>query len=236
MELLVATTVAMLMLTLLLTTFSGTLESWTTTAARSETFSEARAALHLLERELRHVAPKIESEGETLHDVITGLEAPVGGMDKALGFFCKVPHQGQPSTSAQSNICGVTYFLAPESSQVNAPHALFRRLIPSGDTFAMLSEAPTGFFADACLVDDLAEVVAQNVIDFQVRLRDSQLTPVAFPATPTSPTDAAFVEVKLKVISTRGAQSYFDPVVSAAQKDKVALQEAREFTLRHPLR
>lgn len=235
-ELLVATSVAMLMLTLLLTVFSGTLESWSTAAARSETFGEARASLHLLERELNNAAPKIEREGLEIPRVITGLQSPGGATDEALGFFCKVPHQGQPADSAHSDICGVTYFLASVSaSQTNAPHALFRRLIPSEETFEKLAGEPQDFFVDACVVDSLAEVVAQNVIGFQVRLRDAQLGPVAPPTGVTSSTDAAYVEVTLKVISSRVAQSYFDPVTSAAQKEKIALQEAREFTLRHVL-
>lgn len=258
-ELLVATSVSMLMMALLLTVFSGSVETWTTTAARSETFGEARAALHLMERELNNIAPKVEREGVAVPVVITGLEAPGGGTDQALGFFCKVPHQGQPLAEAHSDICGVTYFLAPVSAQANAPQALFRRLIPSEETFARLGKTPAEFFDDACAVDSLAEVVAQNVIEFKVRERDKDLNPVAptgseTPASapaeaapdadtnpdpnadPAAPAAAAYVEVTLKVISTRGAQTYFDPVVPAAQKEKTALQEAREFTLRHPLR
>jgi type II secretory pathway pseudopilin PulG len=246
-ELLVATAVSMLMMALLLTVFSGSLEAWTTTASRSETFGEARAALHLMERELNNAAPKIASAGVTVPTVITGLEAPGGGTDEALGFFCKVPHQGQPLAEAHSDICAVTYFLAPVSGQVNAPQALFRRLIPSGETFVRLGKTPAAFFEDACKVDALAEVVAQNVIAFNVRERDKDLKPIPPPtggadasaideASPDAPSAAVYVEVTLKVISTRGAQTYFDPAVSAAQREQVVLQEAREFTLRHPLR
>lgn len=249
LELLVATTLSVLMLTLLLTLLSGVLDTWTSTAARSETFGEARAALHLLERELNLIVPPIHHDGEEVDDLITKLETTEGETVDVLAFLCKVPHEGQPSSEAFSDICGVTYFIAPETDQPNAPNALFRRLIPSEETFTKLGTAPAELFTDSCKVDNLAEVVAQNVIGFKISQRDQELklipptetvgAPPPLSDSAETPPVAAYVEVTLKVISSRSAQSYFDPTIPAIQKERIALQESREFTFRvarrHPL-
>ena len=238
-ELLVATAVCLLMLTMLMSVFSGTLQSWTTTAARSETFTEARAALYLLEAELQQIIQKPEQAGAEPRPFIKAdLESPLGGEDEALAFVCRVRQDGQPTASAGSDVCAVSYFLAPESDAAAAPHALFRRLAPSEETFAKLSGSVEDLFTGSCVVDGLAEVVAQNVIHFQVQLRDSQmrLLPLSDTGSGLEDPAAAYVEATLKVISTRAAQSYFDPATSAAQKEKIALQDAREFTLRRALR
>lgn len=242
-ELLISTSVALLMLGMLLSIFTGALESFSATTSRTETFADARASLHLLGRELEGAISSSKDAtsqpSAEIPSIVTGIKSPSGQTDEALGFLLKLTTAAQPSSSAQSDICSVTYFLAPVSSSVGASQALFRRLLPSDETFVGLTDLSQNLFVNSCDADSpFAEVVAPNVISFKVRLRDKnfQIVESAPSGVLTLPSEAAHVEVVMKVISSRAALNYFDPTFPAAQKEKLTLRETREFTLRHPIR
>ena len=230
-ELLVSTAITLIILSILMYVFAGFLDLWGSTSARSETFAEARAALGLMAHELDQVIPKVG-------DTVTVTSTPGLGVTpaKSLGFLCKASPADQPSGQNQSDVCAVIYFLSPTNEGGVTGQALYRRLITSQTVYDRL-KLGSALYTDATdRTSPYTEMVAQNVVDFQVTLRDASYSVIPPSSDPTQPAGAPCqVEVLLTVISSRGATQYFDPTVSDAQKQKLAAKESRNFTMRHHL-
>lgn len=236
-----------LILTLLLGIFSGVLDTWTQTSARTDAFGEARAALHLIDRDLDGVVPAGDSP-------LVSTKLPNPGKDgmEAFGFVSRVSPTSQPATPSSqvppgaplitSDICGIVYYLAPSSAGTNAPLALFRRLVPSKSTFGLLADPPN-FFTSACAADAATtlhvedEVVAQNVVSCSVLMRDADYKVISTTPPPegTPVATPAYVEIELRVIGSHTAQSYFDAATSDVAKENLLLKNARSFVMRHRL-
>ncbi len=142
----------------------------------------------------------------------------------------------QPAATG-SDVCLVGYFTATDPT-TNIT-SLYRTLIPSNTTFTRLSTPGlTSYFTkdDVQLTAPNVEVVADNVVDFEVNFLDVNLQPVKLAdvtaAEAAKAPIAVYVEISISVLGTQAASVYFDPTTSDALRQSLKTKEQRTFKLR----
>lgn len=228
-----ASAVSLILGGMLVSFLTGVLGSWNRTSNRDEAYTEARAALQLLGRELDGAVVTIGTKSA----LITNLTVPSGKSGEGIGFLCKVKMSAQPEHKNQSNLCAVAYYLSPISSEEGAPQALYRALVPSQDAFDLLTQGKTPFSGLLDWNTSNAEVVAQNVIAFDVKVLSSDFQEIDTTIQP-QPTPApvpAFLAMKIQVVGAQSAKRYFQTGASETLRDQIKQQDGREFQLRHRL-
>lgn len=232
-ELLVACVLLMFLVLLLFNVFSSVAASYQQTESRADSFRDGRAALHLLSGELNTLIDSGNTLTNTNATPLPRLEVQTG-TNASLAFVSALSPASQPSTNALSDICMVGYFVADHTNSPKG-RSLYRCLIPSEETYSRLESGGTTLLEASDLSADApcTEPVANNVVDFQVKVLDAELAEVA---NPTGATNEAYVEVSLTVIGTRNAQAYFQDAAPEALKQSILKKDARTFTLRSKLR
>lgn len=232
-ELLVACVLLMFLVLLLFNVFSSVATSYQQTESRADSFRDGRASLFLMSGELKTLVDTGSILTNTNATPLPRLEVQTG-TNASLAFVTELSPASQPSTNAPSDICMVGYFVA---DQTNSPkgRSLYRCLIPSGETYDRLKNGGQTLLESSDLSPDApcTEPVANNVVDFQVKVLDAEMAEVA---NPTGATNEAYVEVSLTVIGSRNAQAYFQDEAPEALKQSILKKEARTFTLRSKLR
>lgn len=234
-ELLVACVLLIFLVMLLLSVFQHVASSYQQTESRAESFRDGRAALHLMAKELNSL---IDASGvQTNTNAVALPRIVVEGSDtnKAFGFLANVSQASQPTTNALSDVAIVGYFVAENTNATPPSKSLFRTLLPSDEAFTRL-EATGGDLIESADLDPsmpFTEPVANNVVDFQVKVLDAEYQEIA---NPNGGTNEAFIEVDLTVIGSRSAQAYFAPSAPAALKERIMATDARNFVLRTRLK
>jgi len=155
----------------------------------------------------------------------------VTGTNGSVAFLTRLSQASQPATNALSDICMGGHFTADNAGAANPGRALYRCLIPSEETYTRLEATPTGFLTP----DDMspgatnAEPVADNVVNFQVKVLGPDYAEIPDPATATN---AAYVELSLAVIGSRNGRLYFAADTPDAVKARLGEKDARPFVLR----
>ncbi|MFA7233002.1 MAG: hypothetical protein WC076_02715 [Terrimicrobiaceae bacterium] len=232
-ELLVACVLLMFLVLLLFNVFSSVAASYQQTESRADSYRDGRAALYLLSGELKTLVDAGGGLTNTNATPLPRLEVQTG-TNASLAFVTELSPASQPSTNAPGDICMVGYFVA---DQTNAPkgRSLYRCLIPSGETYSRMENSGNTLLEPADLSPDApyTEPVANNVVDFQVKVLDSELQEIS---NPTGGTNEAYVQINLTVIGTRNAQAYFQDGAPDTLKQRIREKDARTFTLRSKLR
>jgi type II secretory pathway pseudopilin PulG len=222
-EMLVTTALTMLMILVLLSTLSSVAGNFQKVEARAGVFREARPALQMISSELQcavsldRVTPPKDPSTPAWPTVQTGL-----GGESSFGFLTHLPQAAQ-SPGDKSDICLVGYFLAP----ANHGKSLYRRLIPSNETFDRLAAGAPLFKEGDMNVKD-SEPVADNVLGMKVAFLDATFKDIG-----ANPARAAYIELSLRVIDDRTAENLRTAPSSATAR--LETNAARDFTLRWKL-
>jgi prepilin-type N-terminal cleavage/methylation domain-containing protein len=181
-ELLVAMAVLAVLLMILLSVVNGTTRMWRTTENRVDSFRETRAALGVINNDLKALVVSREP-GHFALDVTTGL--PDSAIKPATAnnifFLAALPSDQQDATDTNddkipdnaSEICIVGYFLAydsPTFGRIEPSMNLYRYFLSSGPSFQVLKKGGS-------LAKDISttagsanvEVLARNVTGFQIK-------------------------------------------------------------------
>lgn len=230
-ELLVGCVLLIFLVLLLLSVFQHVAGSYQQTESRAESFRDGRAALHLMSKELNSLIDASGVQTNTNAVVLPRLVVESSGTNKAFGFLANIPQNSQPTASALSDVAIVGYFVAENTNATPPSRSLFRTLLPSDEAFSRLQVAGSNLLLPADLDPGMpyTEPVANNVVDFQVKVLDAEYQEIA---NPSGGTNEAFIEVDLTVIGSRSAQAYFAPSTPETSKERIKATEARNFVLR----
>lgn len=233
MELMVASVLLMFLVLLLFNVFLSVAASYQQTESRADSYRDGRAALYLMSKELQALVDTGGGLTNTNATPLPRLEVQTG-TNASLAFVTALSPASQPSTNAPSDICMVGYFVADQTNAVKG-RSLYRCLIPSGETYSRMESSGNTLLEPADLSPDapFTEPVANNVVDFQVKVLDAEMAGIS---NPTGATNEAYVELNLTVIGTRNAQAYFQDGAPDALKQRIREKDARTFTLRSKLR
>ncbi len=168
LEILVAISVLSILLVVLLNIVHGSTTLWRTAENRAESYREARAAIQVVSADLRNLLPSTNSP--CLLTNLPGSDASTYPYSQ-MGFLTTLPATFQNPTN-KSDLCAVAYFLAYGNktpiagNQGRQTYNLYRYFIESNETFANLKKnAP---FSDVNPSNTNCEIVARNILDFQV--------------------------------------------------------------------
>ncbi len=230
-ELLVACLLFMLLAVALLSAFTHIASSYQGTQARADTFREGRAALQLMERDLKTMVPHSSKPSSTNTMRTLQIESTPNPF---VGFLARIPPNAQPAGSNPSDVCIVGYFLDSEVRDDREIPSLYRILIPSSETFTRLTSGSTNPLnsADRSASTPYTEPIATHVTSFEVKALDSTLMEIANPMVSTN---IAYVEISFELIGSRVAQSYFQTGLAQEAKDRLLDKEARVFSLRYKI-
>ena len=168
LEILVAISVLSILLVVLLNIVHGSTTLWRTAENRAEAYREARAAVQVVSADLRNLLPSTNSAYFLTN--LPGSDASTRP-NSQIGFLATLPATSQ-NTNNKSELCAVAYFLAyGNKGPVAGNHGrqsynLYRYFIESNETFAhLLKNAP---FSDVTPTNTNCEILARNILDFQV--------------------------------------------------------------------
>ena len=168
LEILVAISVLSILLVVLLNIVHGSTTLWRTAENRAEAYREARAAAQVVSADLRNLLPSTNSAYFLTN--LPGSDASTRP-NSQIGFLATLPATSQ-NTNNKSELCAVAYFLAyGNKGPVAGNHGrqsynLYRYFIESNETFAhLLKNAP---FSDVTPTNTNCEILARNILDFQV--------------------------------------------------------------------
>ena len=233
-ELLVACVLLMLLVLLLFNVFSSVAATYQQTESRADSFRDGRAALHLMAGELDALVDTSSFLTNTNAVPMPRIEVQPG-TNGSLAFITELSQASQPSTNAPSDICMAGYFVADQTNSAFTGRALYRSLIPSDETYSRMESGAATLMDAADFSPDApaTEPVANNVLDFTVKVLDADLAEIS---NPTGATNETYVEVTLTVIGTRNAEAYFQASSPDTLKERIRQKDARTFTLRSKLR
>lgn len=214
-ELVVSMAIVSLLCLLLFSTIDASSNAWTQSDRKLDAFREARAALHIITRDLQAALKlpqndcffALQDRGGHGHISVTGGKPATAGHGDCLFFLC-----AQPSGISGGDLAIVGYYLSywEDTGETSGSFKLHRFYRNSSETTALLSDRLKGVlvtFANAEGDQDQDEVLARNVIDFDVipyrRENGGALT------APTSGWPAseipAMVEISLSAYDSRSA-------------------------------
>ncbi len=225
-ELMVACVLSTALGGMLVTVFSGVASSWQSSDARAEAYRESRAALHLMQKELSQSIPLPVEQSRVL------LRKQPSTTFTELQFLAHVPANLQPQAAQVSDVCGIVYFLARPSADPQTPADLYRRLITSDEMFDRLKTGGNLFSDASNAQSPHAELIARNVLAFEVLLRDDDYA-VLDPALigQAGQPKPSLVELRLVVVGSKAA-TLLSETLSTEQRERIETRESRAFTQR----
>lgn len=216
-ELLIAMTITMLMVTMIMRVFSGTAAAWKQTEARTDTFREARAALEIMGRDL-----SIAAGAANIPMVVLGNSTGTGTKPED-----KVNNEIYVSSfianSGKSDLCTVGYFCRWDDTQkcyilkrlYNDSNATFKNFTDYQNSGGIppipFDKLYTGFgsYNGLSYKNNVEDDAASYIWDLQFSAFYNN-APVAYPAYPASLTYSdplpSWVEVRFKAISAQSIQ------------------------------
>ena len=230
-ELLVATAITVVLMGLLLSIFTGVTAAMLGSNTRQEAYREARAALHVLGRDIGTVRPDI-GDRWTFHAIPANGEIPSGDQ---LMLLTLLADNSQPPDQRRSRVARVAYHLDTFNAGDMETVALFRTLSGSADTHERLLMSPTmPIFEDMIANRPNPEPLALHVVGFEARLLNADY--VLIDPAIASPGDLHAVEVRLSLLGARPARIYFDPTTAPETRSRILEQNRRVFNLRQHLK
>lgn len=213
LELLVAMALLAILVVLLLGIVDNGAKLWRTSENRVDSYREARAALGVMSRDLQGVVAGTNTNYFRLNDTsYTPSGATMGTNASSLFFLTALPKTAQWSSSSnvnKSDICQVGYFVGYGQTAVssNAPVRtlnLYRIFLGSDDAYARLGNTnQPAFPTDAALTDPRVDLLARNIVSFQVNAYQTNTAATSltnFVPTPGLPLPA-IVEVSIVTIN-----------------------------------
>jgi len=165
-ELMVAITLLTLLATMLLGIVESATRLWRQSESRVDGFREARAAAHVIRRDLEGIPPNAPQTWFQYQAVTNG-DARADRL-----FFVTALPQGSQTAEDKSDLCVVGYFLdwtPPEtspSSHKPGTYNLYRYLLRSNDTFTNHVAASDPLETDVSSASSGVEVLARNIQSF----------------------------------------------------------------------
>jgi len=167
-ELMVAITLLTLLATMLLGIVESATRLWRQSESRVDGFREARAAAHVIRRDLEGIPPNAPQTWFQYQAVTNG-DARADRL-----FFVTALPQGSQTAEDKSDLCVVGYFLdwtPPQNSPTtSAPghYSLYRQLLRSNHTFTnhLLADSPLA--TNITTADSGVELLARNIQSFEI--------------------------------------------------------------------
>lgn len=240
LELLVAVSVLSILLVILLNIVQGATSLWRGSENKVEAYREARAALQVMSSDLKSILPTTNTD--FFRTNLTSYPSPTN-----LTFLAALPISSQDTTSSKSDICAVGYFVAYDNKSPVAgnngrqSYNLYRYFVESNETFANLTANPTAALT-ASLDTDHFEILARNVVDFQITYFVTNSSGLGNWTQSTASPMPQVVEIKVTAVNNertmrfgaRNAQSEWT-TFSADTNAPDYLKNTKTFTTRIPL-
>lgn len=212
-ELLIAMTITMLMVTMIMRVFNGTTAAWKQTEARTDTFREARAALEIMGRDL-----SIAAAAANIPMVVLGYSPGTTAEDKVNN---EIYASSFIANSGKNDLCTVGYFCRWDDTQ--KCYILKRLYNDSNTTFKNFTDYQnsggvppipfdklyTGFgsYNGLSYKNNVEDDAASYIWDLQFSAFYNNAT-VTYPVSPLTYSDPlpSWVEVRFKAISAQSIQ------------------------------
>lgn len=235
LEVLVAVAVLALLVVLLMGMVEGATRMWRTNENRVESYREARAALNLIASDLRSFHPSTNTSHFLTNLPGADSSTPTNAQ---IGFLTALPRASQNDDSL-SDLCTVGYFLAygkPTRFNQESTFNLYRYFRESNKTWTNLI-GNAGLFADVSPDNTDAELLARNILDFQITPLSTNLTRWAYSTNESLP---ALLEIKVIALNNErtkrlASQAEWETLRSDTNSPDY-LQNTRTFLTRVPLR
>jgi prepilin-type N-terminal cleavage/methylation domain-containing protein len=187
LELLVALAVLALLITVLMGLVDSAAKLWRESEARVDAYREARAALNVMQRDLRNA---VATTNQNFFRLNTDAYAQLADAEKntnyasAVFFLSAQPANAQASGQNRSDVCQVGYFLAygktsmSPAAQTEQTMNLYRYFLSSDPTFqAFTNTNSPPFNANLTPTDLNVELLARNIKSIRLTARDTNGLP-----------------------------------------------------------
>lgn len=234
-EIMISVAILGVLMTMLFSFFNQATNAWQTTEKKMSAFREARAAFYYIKRDLTNMVVSSSvtwSFYENTEDFISEADLPPAANGDALLFLTSTPRQGQNRDESKSDLCLVGYYLAyrqTNSGQTNNSYNLYRYFRSSDTTWTppsqsmisggsitqgLLAFIQTGstnlntlLYSPPGVSDD---VLAHNVINFQITAYDDDLNPISGLST-LNTQKPEIIEISMTVFNQETAQKFNTP-------------------------
>lgn len=201
LEVLVAVAVLALLVVMLMGLVDGATRMWRLNENRVESYREARAALNLISSDLRAFHPSTNRAFFLTN--LPGADASTPNTAQ-IGFLTAQPQSAQ-DTNSRSDLCTAAYFLAygkPTRFSPVSSFNLYRFFKESNETWTNLTaNSPLVTAADPS--NPSVELLARNILDFQVTPLDTNFSRWTYTTSDPLPTA---LEIKVVAVNNERTQ------------------------------
>lgn len=180
LELLVAMAVFSLLIVLLMGMVDSGTKLWRENENRVDSYREARAAISMMERDLRNVLAK-NSTNYLRFNAAAFPQLQEADVQKntntasAVFFLSAQPASAQDLAANKGDICEVGYFLGygnssagPVNSGISKSMNLYRYFRSSGGTFSNLTNGSSSLFTNVTITGAESDLLARNIKAFRL--------------------------------------------------------------------
>lgn len=180
LELLVALAVLSLLIVMLMSMVDNGAKLWRENESRVEAYREARAALSMIERDLRNAIAMndtnfIRINGGAFPNLLESDVQKDTNRGGAIFFLAAQPAAAQDLTANKGDICEVGYFLGygnssagPVVSGGGKSMNLYRYFRSSDGTFSNLTNSSSSLFTNVTITGAESDLLARNIKSFRL--------------------------------------------------------------------